>query len=103
MTKLRVDTAEQLYRELIGLGITGYAAMERIREYGENQKDKDLLNDCRWAMSMLVNGIEGRLMDIYDNDLEKVEKASRRMPAFRRAVLWLDAHRETVPQTMEAP
>jgi hypothetical protein len=45
-------------------------------------------------MSMLVNGIEGRLMDIHDNDLDKVEKASRRMPAFRRAVLWLDAHRE---------
>jgi hypothetical protein len=44
-------------------------------------------------MAMLVNGIEGRLMDIYDNDLDKVEKASRRMPAFRRAVLWLDQHR----------
>jgi hypothetical protein len=68
------------------------AQVEAIRQL--EVENRDLLNDCRWAMSMLVNGIEGRLMDIYDNDLEKVEKASRRMPAFRRAVLWLDAHRE---------
>jgi len=69
--------------------MSDYHAVEDLIE-----TNQQLLSDCRWAMSMLVNGIEGRLMDIYDNDLDKVEKASRRMPAFRRAVLWLDAHRE---------
>jgi hypothetical protein len=54
----------------------------------------DMEADCRWAMAMIVNGIEGRLMDIHDNDVDKVEKASRRMPAFKRAVAWLEAHRQ---------
>jgi hypothetical protein len=50
-----------------------------------------LESDCRWAMAMLVNGIEGRLLDIHNGDTEKVLKAARRMPAYQRAAAWLEA------------
>lgn len=72
-------------------------AYRRLRELNKEimilkADQSDVLHDCRWAMSMLVNGIEGRLVDIHEGDLDKVLKAARRMPAFKRAQAWLEAH-----------
>jgi hypothetical protein len=65
-----------------------------ISETNGQNREEVLEADCRWAMSMLVNGIEGRLVDIHDGDFDKVLKAARRMPAFKRAQAWLEAHPE---------